>query len=119
MNEDALRGLLARLMVIGVIAAAVVMLAGGVWWIVAHGSQPTGDHVFRGEPADLRSPGAIVGAALKGSDPALIQVGVLLLLLNPFVRVAFAAAGYAGGRDWLYAGVSLFVLAMLGVSFFL
>ena len=61
---------------------------------------------------------AIFRQALRGNDDCLIQAGVLLLLLNPLVRVALAAAGYAASRDRLYAGIAALVLAVLVVSYF-
>jgi uncharacterized membrane protein len=102
----------------GVALAAVVMLAGGAIFLAHHAGQPPGDHKFTGEPADLRHPVAIFQQALKGNDDCLIQVGVLLLLFNPLVRVALAAWGYAASRDRLYACVGAFVLAVLVVSYF-
>jgi uncharacterized membrane protein len=61
---------------------------------------------------------AILRAALQGNDDSWMQVGVLLLLVNPLVRVALAALGYAAGRDRLYAGIAGLVFAVLVVSYF-
>jgi uncharacterized membrane protein len=46
------------------------------------------------------------------------MIGVVLLLINPVVRVAFAAFGFAAQRDRLYTLISLLVLVVLLVSFF-
>lgn len=119
MKDAALQNSLARLMLYGVLLAAAVLLAGGVAYLISHGGQPPGDHVFHGEPRSLRDPIAIFRDALSGSDSALIQVGVLLLLANPFLRVAFAAFGFAAGGDRLYAIISFIVLGVLTCSFFL
>jgi uncharacterized membrane protein len=48
----------------------------------------------------------------------LIMIGVALLLINPLVRVAFAAFGFAAQKDRLYTLISLLVLAVLVISFF-
>jgi uncharacterized membrane protein len=118
MNEDRLRLLMSRLMIWGILLAAVVMLAGGVIFLAHHAWQQPGDHKFTGEPGDLRHPVAIIKAALQGNDDCLIQVGVLLMLLNPVVRVAMAAFGFLAGKDRLYAGIAAFVFAVLLVSYF-
>src|SRR5438067_2249705 len=55
---------LGNLLRIGVIASAVVVLAGGVIYLARHGSEPAEHRVFRGEPVELRSPSGIVHAAL-------------------------------------------------------
>jgi uncharacterized membrane protein len=118
MNEDRLRLLLARVMLWGVYLAALVMIVGGVIFLSQHATQAPGDRKFTGEPSDLRHPVAIFQAALQGNDDSLIQVGVLLLLFNPLVRVAMAALGYAASGDRLYAGIAWFVLTVLLISYF-
>jgi uncharacterized membrane protein len=118
MKEERLRLLMSRLMIRGIVLAAVVMLIGGVIFLSHHAWQKPGDHKFTGEPGDLRHPVAIFKAALKGNDDCLIQIGVLLMLLNPLVRVAMAALGYAASRDRLYAGIAGLVFAVLVVSYF-
>jgi len=118
MNEERLRLLMSRLMIWGILLAAVVMLAGGAVFLAHHAWQQPGDHKFTGEPADLRHPVAIINAALQGNDDSLIQIGVLLMLFNPLVRVAMAALGFLAARDRLYAGIAAFVFAVLVVSYF-
>ncbi len=118
MKEEHLRSLLARVMVAGVALAAAVMLAGTAIYLAHHAGDPTGDRKFSGEPADLTHPVAIFRAALRGNDDCLMQVGVLLLLCNPLVRVALAACGYAASRDRLYAGIATVVFTVLVVSYF-
>jgi uncharacterized membrane protein len=49
---------------------------------------------------------------------SLIMIGVVLLLINPVIRVAFAAVGFAAQRNGLYTVVSLVVLGVLVLSFF-
>jgi uncharacterized membrane protein len=118
MKESHLRNVLARVMLLGVVLAAATMLAGLAVFLAHHAGDPTGDRKFTGEPSDLTHPVAIFRAALRGNDDCLMQVGVLLLLINPLVRVALAACGYAASRDWLYAGISAVVLGVLVVSYF-
>lgn len=117
-NEDRLRALLARIMLWGVGIAAAIMLGGLVVFLAGHAGTPTGDRKFTGEPADLTHPAEIFRAAVTGNNLSLMQVGVLLLLANPLVRVALAAWGYAASRDRLYAGIAALVFAVLVVSYF-
>lgn len=118
MNEQRVRLILARIMVWGVVLAAGVMLVGGVMYGIKHDGGRPADTTFSGEPSRLRGPVDIVEGVIAGHDASLIQVGVLLLLLNPLVRVAFAAVGYASSRNWMYAGFSAVVFTVLVVSFF-
>jgi len=119
MKDTTLQNLLARIMINGVLIAAGVMLLGGVVYLWHDGSLPVRDHLFRGEPLDLRKPVDIAAAAWKGNTLSLIQIGVLLLLANPFIRTFFSILGFGIQRDWLYAGISLLVLTILAISFFM
>ena len=110
---------LAKFMLIGVLLAAAVLLGGGLVYIFQNMGSIPGDHLFRGEPKDLRSPVLIFTDTLKGNDRAFIQLGLLILLANPLLRVALAALGFAAEKNWLYVGFSLLVLTVLLGSFFL
>ncbi|MEO8205001.1 MAG: DUF1634 domain-containing protein [Chthoniobacterales bacterium] len=109
---------LAKLMLYGVLIAAAIMLFGGVIFLLHHGQQTPGDHIFRGEPHALTRPLDIIKSAFMDKDPDIIQLGVLILLLNPLVRVAFAAVGYGMEKDRLYTAVSTIVFLVLLFSFF-
>ena len=47
----------------------------------------------------------------------IIQLGILVLILTPLVRIIFALVGYIKERDYTYVIVSLIVLAIMLVSF--
>ncbi len=49
----------------------------------------------------------------------LLTGGILLLIFLPFVRVAWLSVSFARHRDWLYAGASLMVLALLCLGFWI
>lgn len=118
-SESNLRSLLAKVMIYGVLIAAVIMLAGGVIYLMDNPHARPGDRTFSGEPADLRHPIAIFKDALRGHTASLIQIGVLILLFNPLIRVGFSAIGFAAERDRLYTLISIAVFTVLAVSFFI
>jgi uncharacterized membrane protein len=122
MNDTQLQNSLARLMLTGVLLAAVVMGAGLIWFVATHEGMPPGDHVFSGEPKYFENPVSMLLRAFDlkavGHRRSLIMIGVVLLLLNPLVRVAFAALGFAAQRDKLYTAISLVVFGVLVLSFF-
>jgi uncharacterized membrane protein len=119
LSDSKLRSILANVMVGGVLVAAVLMLVGGVIYLADNPHAKPGDRTFSGEPADLRNPVDIVKDALTGHTSSVIQLGVLILLFNPLIRVGFSAIGFAAERDLLYAGISVVVFLVLSVSFFL
>lgn len=54
----------------------------------------------------------------KGEGMAIIQLGILLLIFTPLVRIIFALIGYLKEKDYLYVVISSIVLAIMAVSFF-
>lgn len=97
----------------GVLLAAAVVLLGGVWHLGHPGSVRPDYHTFRGEPAELREPGLIARGAFSGQPEAIIQLGLLLLILTPVARVALSVAAFAVERDWTYVAMTLVVLTVL------
>lgn len=122
MDDKQIQNALARVMLSGVLIAAALMGAGLIWFLATHEGMPPGDHVFSGEPKYFENPILMIQRALDfeeiGHRRSLIMVGVVLLLINPPVRVAFAAFGFAVQGDRLYTVISLVVLTVLIVSFF-
>ena len=122
MDDKQIQNALARVMLSGVLIAAALMGAGLIWFVATHEGMPPGDHLFSGEPKYFDNPISMIQRALDfeeiGHRRSLIMIGVLLLLINPPVRVAFAAFGFAAQGDRLYTVISLVVLAVLIISFF-
>lgn len=50
---------------------------------------------------------------------AIIQLGILLLIFTPLVRILFAMVGYIKEKDYTYVIISAIVLAIMAVSFFM
>jgi uncharacterized membrane protein len=107
---DAIIGSLLRA---GVIVAAVLVLSGGALYLAGHASTIPDYRVFHGEPAYLRGVPGILGAARALDGPGLIQLGLLVLLATPLVRVAFSVVAFALQRDRTYVVVTSIVLAVL------
>lgn len=112
-ENGSLELLLSRLMLWGVLVAAAILLVGGVIHLWGEGSQPMGDHVFTGEPHDLRDPVDIVVTAVEWHHKSIIQLGVLILLLNPLLRVILAGAGFLREGNRTYVVVSALLTLVL------
>jgi uncharacterized membrane protein len=102
-----------RLLRIGVIAAACVAVAGGVVFLARHGAETPRYETFRGEPAFLQHVTTVVQSAVAGRTTAVIQLGLLLLIAVPILRVAVSIVAFVLERDWIYCGVTALVLAIL------
>ena len=102
-----------RLLSTGVLLAAAVVVIGAVI-LLRQDSQsfPAYQH-FRSEPSQLRDVGAIARGALAGGATAIIQLGLVLLIATPIVRVTFSAVVFVVERDPLYVVITLIVLSVL------
>jgi uncharacterized membrane protein len=105
--------LIGRLLQIGVLLAAVVVLAGGAWLLAQHGSDVANYSVFAGEPAMFRSLTGIVRGVAAHDSRALVQAGLVLLILTPVARVALTLVAFVIQRDRVYIVVTAIVLALL------
>lgn len=50
---------------------------------------------------------------------AWLNLGVLILLVTPVLRVVTTLIGFAATREWTFAAVSAFVLAVLFIGYLL
>jgi uncharacterized membrane protein len=97
----------------GVLLAAAVVLLGGILYLVHSGGLHADYRVFRGEPRDLTTPSLTIRQAFSGAPEAIIELGLLLLILTPIARVAFSVVAFARERDSMYVVMTLVVLAVL------
>jgi uncharacterized membrane protein len=97
----------------GVLLSAVVVLTGGVIYLFRHGFSPADYSVFRGEPPDYKSLPGIFRGAMAVRGRAIIQLGLVLLILTPVARVAFSIIGFMEEEDHMYTSFTIFVLVIL------
>jgi uncharacterized membrane protein len=112
-SDQRVDNIIGNLLRTGVVIAAVVVLAGGVAYVVQQAHTTVHWGVFRGEPADLRSVPAIVQEATALHSRGIIQLGLLLLIATPVARVAFSVIAFALQRDHTYVIITLIVFATL------
>lgn len=100
----------------GVLAAAAIVLLGGILYLVQGWGTAPAYGVFVGEPAYLRSLTGIVRDAFTLDPRGIIQFGLLILIATPVARVAFALVAFALQRDLVYVVVTAIVLGVLAYS---
>jgi uncharacterized membrane protein len=116
-SDERVEGILGSLLRIGVLASALVVLSGGMLYLIHEGRQPAPDlHTF--EPEQLRKPVHILREAAMLRPLGLIMLGLLLLIATPVARVIFSIAAFALQRDYLYVFFTLLVFAVLLYSLF-
>ena len=105
--------MVSQLLRTGVTIAGAVVLAGGIYFVLRHGSEAADFRTFHGAAATDRILGQIVAGAFALRARSIIQFGVLLLIATPVLRVAFSLVGFALERDRHYVVITLIVLAVL------
>jgi uncharacterized membrane protein len=112
-NDQKIERIIGVLLRVGVsMSAALVFVAGIAYLWQNHGVRVSYQQ-FRGEAAALTSMGGVLRGAASLDALALMQLGLLILIVTPVARVLFAAFAFALERDWLYVVVSLIVFAVL------
>jgi uncharacterized membrane protein len=105
--------IIGNLLRIGVTTAALVVLAGGLAYLISPPGTTQNFRVFSGEPSELRSVSAIVKGSLALRSTQIIQLGLLMLIITPVARVIFSVVAFALQRDRTYVIVTLIVLSLL------
>ena len=112
-TDQAVQQLIGRLLQFGVLLAAGVVVVGAALLLTQYGRTPVSYSVFRGEPEQLRTIAGILRGAEALDSRAIVQLGLVLLIATPVVRVAFMLVTFMLQRDRIYVWVSALVLALL------
>jgi uncharacterized membrane protein len=102
---------------IGVTAAAVLVLAGGVYYLIENAFTPADYHTFHPAAKNALNLSGIVRNALALNSLGIIQLGLLVLIATPILRVILSVVAFALEKDILYVIVTTIVLAVLLYSF--
>jgi uncharacterized membrane protein len=112
-GEQQLEFLLSNLLKYGVLIASLVVLFGGILYLVRHGDEPARYRIFRGEPSSFCHPLGVIRAAMSGSSRGIILAGLMLLVATPVLRVIISCLAFLRLQDFSYVVVTLSVLTAL------
>jgi uncharacterized membrane protein len=117
-TDERVERILGTLLQSGVIISGLVVLAGGVVYLLRYGHDPVQYGNFVAERESLRSLGDVVKDALHGDARAIIECGLLLLIATPVARVVFSIIGFALEKERLYVVLTLIAFLILIYSLF-
>ncbi|BDG61263.1 DUF1634 domain-containing protein [Caldinitratiruptor microaerophilus] len=103
--------LVGHLLRYGVALAAVIMAAGLVLLLMRSGTAP---HPSVPVPTSISE---VLGGLLRLDPTALIDLGLVVLILTPVLRVAASLVAFAIERDRTYTLITLIVLIVLVAGF--
>jgi uncharacterized membrane protein len=100
----------------GVAVSMVLVFIGGVFFVYRHGHSVPDYKTFKGVPVFIQSLGGILNGVITFKGQAIIQLGIILLIATPVIRVAFSAVGFLLEKDYLYTFITLIVLLIILAS---
>jgi uncharacterized membrane protein len=112
-TDQSIERMISKLLLAGVLASGVIVLSGGIYYVLRHASETTNFHTFHGQPSVDRLAGQILGGVIALRARSIIQFGILVLIATPILRVAVSLVGFALEGDRRYVIVTTVVLAVL------
>lgn len=103
---------------IGVITAAAIVLIGGIVYLVQDSSTSPDYHSFHVASTRSDNLSGIIRNIRAFNSFGIIQLGLLVLIATPIVRVMLSVVAFALERDLLYVVATLIVLGVLLYSLF-
>src|SRR4051812_42126095 len=87
--------LIGQLLRYGVVTASSIVLLGGITFLIQHGgmTMPSYRH-FTGEGAGYTTFTGILSGALQLKAKGIIQLGVMVLIATPILRIVFSLIGF-------------------------
>lgn len=117
-TDKQVEGFIGQVLRIGVLVSSAITTLGLAFYLSRHSFTLPHYRVFEASHGKLGAIGPLFANAFHGNAPAIIQVGILLLIATPVARVAFLVGAFALERDRLYVFVSALVLVVLLFSIF-
>lgn len=102
----------------GVLLSGSVAIIGGIWYLFQQGQGIPHYTHFNGEPAGYTSLTGIFEGLKKGSASEIIQLGVVILIATPIIRIVFSLISFILEKDKLYVLITFIVLAIILFSMF-
>ena len=115
-DDARMRNIMGSLLRVGVLAAAFLVILGGILFFIQHPKEIFDYTTFKGEPAKFRQVHPIVKESLNFRGRDIIQLGLLVLIATPVARVIFSLIGFLIEKDWIYVSITAIVLMILFVS---
>ncbi len=117
-NDERVERILGTLLQSGVVISGLVVLAGGIVYLLRSAHLPVRYENYVADRESLRSLTAVGNSALHGDGRAIIQCGLLLLIATPVARVLFSILAFVFEKDRLYVVLTIVVFLILIFSLF-
>ncbi len=101
-------------------SSMIIAIIGILMYFIKNGNQQEDLQRFSHFHEPTENPIHVFIKGLQQCTPAsIIELGVLVLLLTPILRLIFASYGYLKEKDYLYTFIGIFVIGIIVLSLFL
>ncbi len=108
--------LIGRVLRAGVVISMSIVFVGGAVYLYRHGHSVADYREFKGVPRFVQYNLRLFREAFNLKGQAIIQIGIILLIATPVLRIIFSAIGFVLEKDYLYVGISILVLFIIFMS---
>ena len=111
--------MIGQLLRYGVIISSCIVFIGGLGYLYRHGETGMPQYrIFNGESVKYTTLGGILKNAITFNVKGIVQLGVLVLIATPILRIAFSLFAFFAEKDKLYVVITFIVLSVMLVSIF-
>ncbi|HTK18898.1 MAG TPA: DUF1634 domain-containing protein [Mucilaginibacter sp.] len=115
-KDNDLQVIIGWILRVGVIVSMSLVFVGGIVFLYRHGHSIPAYKPFKGVPPFIQGIPGILNGVISFKGQAIIQLGIVLLIATPIIRVAFSAIGFLLEKDYLYTFITLIVLLIIIAS---
>ena len=116
-SKNGMNELIGNTLRIGVFAACIIALLGGIYYLATTSGHPVPDYTtFHKGAVSYTTFEGIVRGAFSLSATEWMQLGVVVLMLTPIMRVVLSLVDFSIQRDWLYVAITATVLVVIIVN---
>ena len=116
-SKNGMNELIGNTLRIGVFAACTIALLGGIYYLATTSGHPVPDYTtFHKGAVSYTTFEGIVRGAFSLSATEWMQLGVVVLMLTPIMRVVLSLVDFSIQRDWLYVAITAIVLVVIIVN---
>jgi uncharacterized membrane protein len=115
--DRSIEAILGNLLRIGVIIAGSIVIIGAVLFLVRHGFETPSYHIFKPDSFNLSDIRDLFRGITTFSSVSIMELGILLLIATPVLRVFFSVFAFAYEKDYMYVIFTFIVLTVLIFSF--
>lgn len=113
MEKKALNTLIGMALKIGVLVSFTLILTGGIAYLIGHGQHSGNFATFKDYTLPMKD---MLTGAIAFQPKPLIQLGIVILIGTPIMRVIFSAFSFALEKDYLYTTLTIIVLLIITLS---